>query len=668
MRNQKDTKTQRKPASDKFRVVVWILAVVVSQHVAYGQDWRPVTPPELKSEAAVEKTADAEALFWDVHIEQSESKTVLSHYIRIKIFTDHGVETQGRVDLPYAGRNSIKDIHARTIQADGSAIELKPDAIFERSIVKSKKVKVQAKSFALPSVKPGVLIDYQWTEVMQDVDPFHLALVVQRDIPVQFVRFSIKPMSGIIWPLRITGFNVRPDEVATDKHGIQAGVIKSIPAFHEEPMMPPEAAVRPWLLIFYDYPGFWTNFGSYIYESVKPRMKVTDEIRQEAARLVAKASDVEDKVRRLYEFCRTEIRRIDDDAAEDAAQRAADLEKENKIPADTLKRKAGTGKDIDFLFAALASAAGFDVRYAVLSDRGRFFFEDRYPARHMLVSYNIAVRLNDRDPWRFFDPAGRYLSFGMLRWQEEGMRALLVGPDRSQFETTPFTAAEKSLLKRFITGRLDPDGTLDGDVRMIFFGHTGAEEKAALDGLSPNDREEYIKKAVQRRMDAAEISNIQLQNVTDPAQPIVESYHVRVPGYAQRIGKRLILEPGYFQHGRTPLFSSSTRIQPVYFPYPWTEDDMVVLDLPPGFVLDNADQPSPEAASGSTVKHEMHIRITTDGRTLRYTRRFSFGTDEKILFQVSEYPSLKAVLDLIDKRDAHSIAIKEVAPQEDQRP
>jgi hypothetical protein len=653
----------------KFRIVVWILAAVVSQHVAFGQDWRPVTASELTSEAVVDKTADAEALFWDVHIEQSESKTVLSHYIRIKIFTDHGVETQGRVDLPYGGRNSIKDIRARTIQADGSVIELKPDAIFERTIVKSKKLKVQARSFALPSVKPGVLIDYRWTEVMQGVDPFHLPLVVQRDIPVQLVRFSIKPLSGITWPLRITGFNVRldPEPLYGDKHGSQNGTVKSIPAFHEEPAMPPEAAVRAWLLIFYDYGGFWKDYGGYIYEAVKPRMKVTDEIRQEAARLVAKASDVEDKVRRLYEFCRTEIRRIDDDAAEDAAQRAADLAKENKTPADTLKRKAGTGKDIDFLFAALASAAGFEVRYAALSDRGRFFFDDRYPTPHMLVSYNIAVRLNDRDPWRFFDPAGRYLSFGMLRWQEEGTPALLVDPGQSQFVRTLLTSAEKSLVKRSIIGRLDPDGTLDGDVRITSFGHAGAEAKAALDGLTSNEREEYIKKAVQHRMNAAEISNIQFQNVTDSAQPIVESYHVRVAGYAQRVGKRLILEPGYFQHGRTPMFSSSTRTQAVYFPYPWTEDDTVILDLPHGFVLDNADQPAPEVAVGSTVKHEMHIRIA-DERTLRYTRRLSFASDQKLLFPASEYPYLKVVLDGIDKRDAHSIAIKEVAPQEDQRP
>src|SRR2546427_12673497 len=126
-----------------LRVAISILIGAIGVDTAYGQDWQPVTASELASERAVDKSADAEALFWDIHIEQSESKTVLSHYIRIKIFTDRGVESQGRVDLPYGGRNSIKDIAARTIQPDGTVITLKPDAIFERTIVKVKKVKVQ---------------------------------------------------------------------------------------------------------------------------------------------------------------------------------------------------------------------------------------------------------------------------------------------------------------------------------------------------------------------------------------------------------------------------------------------------------------------------------------------------------------------------------------------
>src|SRR5262249_35442996 len=271
------------------------LTVALCTQRAYGQEWQSVTPSDLSSGPTVDKGSDAEALFWNVQIEESEAKVVLSHYIRIKIFTNHGVETQGRVDLPYGGHDSIKDIAGRTIQPDGSVIGLKPDAIFERTIVKGKKTKVQAKSFALPDVKPGALIEYRWTEVLQEADPFHLPLYVQREIPVQLFRFNIKPMSNVYLPLRVTGFNVQVGPLEKDKRGNVSGTIKSVPSFHEEPAMPPEPAIQPWVLFFYDTGPYWSDLGRYMYDRVKPLMKITDDVRRQATLLIADAKNDEDK-------------------------------------------------------------------------------------------------------------------------------------------------------------------------------------------------------------------------------------------------------------------------------------------------------------------------------------------------------------------------------------
>ena len=49
--------------------------------------------------------------------------------------------------------------------------------------------------------------------------------------------------------------------------------------------------------------------------------------------------------------------------------------KENKSPADTLKRGVGNWHDIDMLFAALAAASGFDARVAKVVQRAEDFFD-----------------------------------------------------------------------------------------------------------------------------------------------------------------------------------------------------------------------------------------------------------------------------------------------------
>ena len=108
-----------------------------------GDEWKAVNLAELALEASVvEKDADAEALFWEVKIDDSpDGDLVFSHYIRIKVFTERGRESQSKIDIPFGkmfGREiRIKDIAARTIKTDGSILELKKDDVFERTIVKT---------------------------------------------------------------------------------------------------------------------------------------------------------------------------------------------------------------------------------------------------------------------------------------------------------------------------------------------------------------------------------------------------------------------------------------------------------------------------------------------------------------------------------------------------
>ncbi len=67
------------------------------------EDWRAVDPAELSlKNATVEKDADAEALFWEVKIDDSaKGDLILSHYVPIKVFTDRGRESQSKIDLPF---------------------------------------------------------------------------------------------------------------------------------------------------------------------------------------------------------------------------------------------------------------------------------------------------------------------------------------------------------------------------------------------------------------------------------------------------------------------------------------------------------------------------------------------------------------------------------------
>jgi hypothetical protein len=197
--------------------------------VVLADDWRPIDPSDLALKApVVEKDADAEAIFWEVkvadEVEGGTPRTVLNHYLRIKIFTDRGRESESRIDIPYLNNWSVRDISARTIKADGSIVELKKEDVFERTIVKSSGLKLKAKSFAMPGVEPGAIIEYRWRELRNDRLANYIRLQFQRDIPVQTVKYYIKPLQDPDFPygMRAKSFGAESGPMTKEKNGFTA--------------------------------------------------------------------------------------------------------------------------------------------------------------------------------------------------------------------------------------------------------------------------------------------------------------------------------------------------------------------------------------------------------------------------------------------------------------
>jgi hypothetical protein len=168
-------------------------------------------------------------------------------------------------------------------------------------------------------------------------------------------------------------------------------------------------------------------------------------------------------------------------------------------------------------------------------------------------------------------------------------------------------------------------------------------------------REKTLADSVKQRMSTAELSDVKVDNVTDPIKPFVYSYHVKVPGYAQRTGKRLLVQPGFFTHGAAALFPTSARKYAVYFHYPWSEEDTVAIELPAGFEVEEAE--APNSIGSDIIQYEIKISVA-DGRTLQYSRTFEYGRQEVRTFSVGSYPQLKSLFDTIHARDDRTITLK----------
>jgi len=647
-----------------FALLILVCASITggsSSALAGGEEWRPVDAADIALKTPiVDPNADAEAIFWDIRIDDGgENDLVLSHYIRIKIFTDKGRDEHSKIDIPYVGGTKIKDVAARTIKPDGTIVELAKEDIIEKTVVKVSGLKLRTKTFAFPGVEPGAIIEYKWKEVVSNSSAHNMRLQFQRDIPVQSITYRFKPASDVI--VDVLPFNMPKFAFHKEKGGFQTTTVTKMPAFHEEPLMPPEDSVRAWAMVRYlgTFSALLSNY--YIYAGTlsvgfKDFLKVDDQIKRKAAEITADAKTPEEKLDKIFEFCRTQIKNTNDKNSGFSDDQIEKL-KENKKPSDTLKRGVGPGIDINLLFAALANASGLEARVALVPDRSKNLFNKNETIPGALRPSNIAVKVGEQ--WKFFDPGLPYTSQGMLRWQEEGVDALLID-EKPTWLKTPLSPAEKSKEKHTAQMRLDENGTLEGDVTVEFTGHLAVERKVFNEDDSPEQREENLKESVKSRLSSAELTNIVIENATDPSKPFVYKYHVRVPDYAQRTGKRLFFQPGYFQKGISAMFSASTRTYPVYFHFPWSEEDKVTIALPKGFALDNADRPGPVVA-GEVCRHEIKMAVTKDESTFIYNRTFFFGGNNSVLFGVQTYEPLKQLFEAIHKADNHMITLKQAA-------
>jgi hypothetical protein len=646
-------------------LLVFCLLTFISTN-AQDKDWRPVSPQEMQSKTSVvEPNADAEAIFWEVRVDDSEASTLaLKHYVRVKIFTEKGREEFSKKDIVFLKGTKVKDVEARVTKPDGSTVFLKKEDVFEREIVKANGYKVKAKSFALPSLEIGSIVEYRYKEAIEN-GAANMRLLFQREFPIQTISYYVKPFDGnksMFWQ----GFNIGDMKFEKDKNGFQRATMNNVPAFREEPSMLPEDEVRSWIYIYYSDAAvtkpaeYWKNISKSIYESSKNSLKPNDDVKKVTAELINGATTDDEKLHKIYDYCKTQIKNLTytPNVSDDEWKKVRD----SKSGGDVLKLKMGSASDIDTLFGAMARAAGFDTRIALSGSRNEMFFNPNIANMSLMInSSSIAVKVGS--DWKFFSPAGFYSQYGMMSWVEEDEGAMVTDPKELIFTRIPLSTVEKSVEKRTGKFKLLEDGTLEGEAQIEFTGHRGALLKTLNYRDSATEREKSLKDLVKINMlGTAEIENFTIENVSDPEKPFVYKFKVRIPNYASKTGKRLFFQPNVFERSAKPRFTAATRKYEIYINYPWSEQDDFTIDLPAGFSLESADAPAPIKDNQGIGSHETKMVILNGGKQLSYKRTFSFGNGGFIRFPATAYQPLKNLFESFNKADTHQLTLRQGPP------
>src|ERR1700686_1360794 len=240
-------------------------------------DWQPINPEELKMTADPAHPGDAIILY---HEETADDMTRHRYvYKRLKVLTDKG-RNRANVEIEYdASYAGISDIRARTIAPDGTITPFTGKA-FNSTIVKAHGVKYLAKTFTLPNVQVGSIIEWKYTEYWETY-VFAPHWVLQDDLLTKRAKFTFVPMfkaghyvedsrgdikDRVFYTLLGLPENTTIKTTANNRMELE---LKDIPAFEEEDFAPPSDVLKMRVNFYYgtDKMGkpqeFWKNEGKY---------------------------------------------------------------------------------------------------------------------------------------------------------------------------------------------------------------------------------------------------------------------------------------------------------------------------------------------------------------------------------------------------------------------
>lgn len=621
-----------------------------SLHAAF---WKPVAPEELALDRPrVDPEAGVEILFREAEVDDSSANETKVHtYVRLKVFDARGVEALDKIEIVEARDTPVINITARVIRPDGTIVEVDRNSIYAREIVRRGSQRLRAKAFSFAALEPGCIAEYQWDEISGD-GIGGLQLYFADRFPAQRVRFRIKPFNydNRGYQILTTGFRYEIPALHADSQGFYPFEMLDVPALREEPWMPPDDMVQPWLVLYFLRKGqsaesYWKETGRMLANDAARRSRPTEAIESLVRDQTAGAADDTEKLRRLSAYCRDHIRHLPDDrkagtmSADSSATRA-------RSAGEVLELGEGTPDEITLLFLGLARTAGFEARVACATDRSKRMFREPLPARFMLPDVVAAVRV--AGAWQFFDPGRRAIPTGSLAWENEGVTALICDRGQSEFVQTPRTPRAESRVLRHARLAVEEDGTAEGEIEEEYHGHSAVAPRAEFADQTPARRAALVHGRIAARLPGAEVAEVNVDQVENPDAPLVISYRVRVPHYAARTEKRLVLPLAFFQRGAEPVFTESTREHVIYLPFEFREEDSVRFTLPAGFVLEDVAAPS-SFALPPALEYQALLLRSVDGTSWSFQRSVNQGG---MLFPAHTYHLLKPAFDELHRLDA----------------
>jgi len=635
-----------------LKYVAWIaLAWLGPAALADDDAWLPVTPQDLQVKTVPEASgASAIQLYYANFIYEHDRSEFFYH--RIKVLNESG-RKYADVEIPVYPDEKITDLQARCFRPDGSIVD-QPVKPMEKMVLKGHGLKFRAQTLTFPEVAVGSILEYKY-KVHTKRHP-SMAWLLEHELFTVKERFLLKYDSKQKLIYDVSGSKAQPAQAGKDAFDLE---LSNMPAFHAEELMPPERDYKA-VVRFHNsdsdaFVGMAWSFaaariGSY-YNHFIGQYKEVRELSQQATQGAAGEAET---LRRLYDRAQ-QLRNLSYERERTNAETRQEELKENKSVLDVLKHGYGSRDDVTLFFVALARAAGFNANVVLNTDRSESLYlkDHQHPGHYdaMIAS----VRNNQGE--LFLDPGTKLCPFGMTRWFRTASPALKLGDFSGTFFDLPQARAEDAFMLRTARMSLDQEGRLKGDITVRYEAGEALEHRLLMLQSDEAGRKKGMEDELKQWLpEGAVVTMTDSAGWDQKDQPLVANFSVDIPAYASVAGKRLLTPTSLFLTKQKAAFQAADRKYPVYFPYPFTEFDTIVIELPQDMSVENFPADVESQAAFATYRNKSKVaenRIVTS-RSLVLKQYY---------FQQEKYGDLKSFFSQVKVGDEAHAVLKQGAAE-----
>lgn len=645
-----------------------MMAVAAFPLIASAQFQQP-TEQELKM-TSDPKAPGADAVYLDFQEKDDNMLHFRTVYARIKVLTEKGKE-RATVTIPYeaGGFAHVDDIKARTIHPDGTVIPLegKPADLL---VVKSGDYQQKSKTFTLPSVTVGSILEYRYELRYSDYYVMSPTWAIQGQYFVHKAHYVFIPWHGL------GGYFITNDQGKVLNHlvdwvnlpkGVQLLVqdasskvildVSDIPAAPNEEYAPPADIALYNVKFYYSWTKssdkFWQDAADYWSKQTDHFADPSKAVREAVKGIVAPGDSEIDKAKKLY----AAVEALDntDYSRQKSQSEMKKLKMKNVTRAeDVWKNKSGDSNDIALLYLSMLRAAGLKAWAITVKNRDDGPFDQSYMSSDQFDATLVILESGGKEI--LLDPGEKMCPFGTVNWRHSGVGGIRQFADKPGFTITPQQSFMENQTTREGDINIDGQGNVTGRVNFVMTGQAALKWRQMA--LRNDDA------AVKKNFDSvlativpvgveAHVDHFLGMNQPDSNLMAVVNVKGRM---GSAMGKRLLL-PGLFfeSRGNEPFVKEAKRLEPVDMHYSDEITDQVTYHLPADMTVEGAPANDKIAWPGHAVDV---VKSEADPGEITMACALVRGFTE---VKAAEYSDLRGFYQKVAAEDQQEMVLKRVA-------